>query len=679
MDILSLLKKLKLLRPRKDIYRSRIGLWRGDITRLGFDAIVNAANRSLLGGGGVDGAIHAAAGKELLKECKGLNGCETGGAKITKGYKLPSKHVIHTVGPIGEDSELLSSCYENSLSLVRKHKLRSIAFPCISTGIYGYPNESAAHVALETTKNWLKKNYKNVDIVLFCLFMQKDVEIYNRLVEEYFPPGGVSDSQPPEQTLTSQSEKMDEDVEKPQFVPQDVKVGSDMKMVKNNVPPAVEENFPPEGVSDSHPQGQTLESQSEKMDEDVDKPQSVPENMEVGADTQTVKDDVPPVMSSSLTGDFSELHASNRTKRRSSDPDNTGNSPSDKPANIESNESVKALNKDSMPEAIDKDCEDFSMPTEKKNKQSSATDNQHTKDSVLEQVADVVEQPKKNLETKTTEGDNKETQQETVLSDENRMEWIEKFRSMEMESGQVITKDTESWAIGGGNYSELKRVGGLDISYHITRNNIACVTLVVLSFPDLEVIYEDTTEEYIDVPYISGYLAYREAQYFKGKLEKVAKTDFMPQIVIVDGNGLLHWRRYGSAVKFGIDCNIPSIGLAKNLLVMPELGIERDDDHSAKIKEMESKGSAFNIATKNGEILGKALRTSDESRKPVYVSIGHRCTLDTAVNVVLACCKHRLPEPIRQADQLSRKSLMRKYKEEYESYHKRKQDCSKSV
>merc|ERR1712241_1222986 len=114
----------------------KISLFQGDITKLELDAIVNAANEALLGGGGVDGAIHRAAGKLLLSECRTLNGCPTGQAKITSGYKLPSKHIIHTVGPQGEKEELLRSCYENSLKLMLQNKLRTIAFPCISTGIY---------------------------------------------------------------------------------------------------------------------------------------------------------------------------------------------------------------------------------------------------------------------------------------------------------------------------------------------------------------------------------------------------------------------------------------------------------------------------------------------------------------------------------------------------------------
>jgi O-acetyl-ADP-ribose deacetylase len=152
----------------------------GDITKLAVDAIVNAANTSLLGGGGVDGAIHRAAGPELLEECRRLNGCKTGEAKITKGYRLLAKHVIHTVGPVwhgGErgEAEKLASCYRRSLELAVEHSLSSIAFPAISTGVYGYPIAEATAIAVGTVREFVKEHPLEV---IFCCFSAKDLEIY---------------------------------------------------------------------------------------------------------------------------------------------------------------------------------------------------------------------------------------------------------------------------------------------------------------------------------------------------------------------------------------------------------------------------------------------------------------------------------------------------------------------
>ncbi len=165
----------------------RMEVVRGDITRLEVDAIVNAANQSLLGGGGVDGAIHRAAGPELLEACRKLGGCPTGEARITPGYRLPARFVIHAVGPRyrsggSREADLLAAAYRNSLRLAEENGVETIAFPCISTGAYGYPPEEAAEIAVGTVAKWLERHALPRKVI-FCVFSERDEEIYRGLLE----------------------------------------------------------------------------------------------------------------------------------------------------------------------------------------------------------------------------------------------------------------------------------------------------------------------------------------------------------------------------------------------------------------------------------------------------------------------------------------------------------------
>ncbi|KAI0767995.1 A1pp-domain-containing protein [Trametes elegans] len=199
--VLKATESAKARYPPKPALLDRVSLYQDDISRLDVDSIVNAANRSLLGGGGVDGAIHAAAGPSLLGECRTLHGCETGDAKITKGYDLPARHVIHTVGPVYSSSNVdvkaqqLASCYKTSLQLAVDNSLKHIAFPSISTGVYGYPIADATHIALDVVRQFLDAaDGDKLERTIFVVWSDADKRVYEHLLPLYFPPGPDADA-----------------------------------------------------------------------------------------------------------------------------------------------------------------------------------------------------------------------------------------------------------------------------------------------------------------------------------------------------------------------------------------------------------------------------------------------------------------------------------------------------
>uniref|UniRef100_A0AC11CBT6 Endonuclease V n=1 Tax=Ovis aries TaxID=9940 RepID=A0AC11CBT6_SHEEP len=223
---------------------------------------------------------------------------------------------------------------------------------------------------------------------------------------------------------------------------------------------------------------------------------------------------------------------------------------------------------------------------------------------------------------------------------------------------RVVDLDTEAWQRDPA-FSGLQRVGGVDVSFVKDDSGSACASLVVLSYPELEVLYEDCRMVTLTAPYVSGFLAFRELPFLVDAVQQLRQREpcLMPQVLFVDGNGVLHHRGFGVACHLGVLTDLPCIGVAKKLLQVD--GLENNALHKEKIQLLKAGGDSFPLMGGSGTILGRALRSHDHSTKPLYVSVGHKISLEAAVRLTHSCCKFRIPEPVRQADIRSRDYIRR--------------------
>ncbi|XP_026717117.1 endonuclease V [Athene cunicularia] len=220
----------------------------------------------------------------------------------------------------------------------------------------------------------------------------------------------------------------------------------------------------------------------------------------------------------------------------------------------------------------------------------------------------------------------------------------------------VVEEDTEEWQ-KDSSFAGLERVGGVDLSYIKGDDTSACASLVVLSYPALEVLHEDCRMVAVSTPYVAGFLAFREVPFLVEAVQRLQREQpkLKPQVLLVDGNGLLHPRGFGVACHLGVLTDLPCVGVAKNLLQVD--GLVRDELHREQIRSLRREGDTFPLTGASGRVLGMALRSCKNSSKPLYVSVGHRVCLQTAVRLVRSCCRYRIPEPIRQADIRSREYI----------------------
>ncbi|XP_060064375.1 endonuclease V-like [Ylistrum balloti] len=261
--------------------------------------------------------------------------------------------------------------------------------------------------------------------------------------------------------------------------------------------------------------------------------------------------------------------------------------------------------------------------------------------------------------------ENTELKSETI-PDEVRAKWEseqQRLKTNVIDSDADVVKEIRqsSGQPGKGDMRQFY-LGGVDISFVKGDNVNACAALVVVSFPSLEVVYEDYEMIKLTAPYVSGFLAFREVDFIVALYRKVQKNDpeHTPDIILVDGNGILHHRQFGLACHLGVLLDIPCIGVAKKLCQVD--GLEKDADHTTKIKELKKGGDMFQLIGDSGRCLGMTLRSHDTSTNPIYVSTGHRISLDSATWLVHQCCRYRVPEPVRLADVNSREYLRNNFK-----------------
>nr|KAF6286749.1 endonuclease V [Pipistrellus kuhlii] len=231
-------------------------------------------------------------------------------------------------------------------------------------------------------------------------------------------------------------------------------------------------------------------------------------------------------------------------------------------------------------------------------------------------------------------------------------------REQALLKARVVDQDTEAWQRDPA-FAGLQRVGGVDVSFVKGDSVRACASLVVLSYPELEVLYEDSRLVHLTAPYLSGFLAFREAPFLADAVRRLREEapSLAPQVLLVDGNGVLHPRGFGVACHLGVLTDLPCVGVAKKLLQVD--GLEKDALHQDQIRLLRAGGDSFPLTGRSGAVLGRALRSHDGSSKPLYISVGHKMSLETAVRLTRSCCRFRVPEPVRQADIRSRDFIRR--------------------